>query len=170
MPKPLCRMKYLAHLEHDRDRISELTRAAFDRNLADRFRLRGHDAHRHRAWRRRSRLGPFGDHHRAAEGPRNDSCGHTWDLVKLSFDQGVGLTPGDVYWAWVNRDSGIVDEWDMMLQSMKPEERPIEVLFHDYRRFGGLLISTRREMRGKTQLIRLDDIQVSPDVPKGIFE
>ena len=58
----------------------------------------------------------------------------------------------------------------MMLQSMKPEERPIEVLFHDYRRFGGLLISTRREMRGKTQLIRLDDIQVSPDVPKGIFE
>jgi len=108
--------------------------------------------------------------HRAAEGPRNDSCGHTWDLVKLSFDQGVGLTPGDVYWAWVNRDSGIVDEWDMMLQSMKPEERPIEVLFHDYRRFGGLLISTRREMRGKTQVIRLDDIQVSPDVPKGIFE
>jgi len=25
-------------------------------------------------------------------------------------------------------------------------------------------------MRGKTQLIRLDDIQVLPDVPKGIFE
>ena len=69
MPKPLCRMKYLAHLEYDRDRISELTRAAFDRNLAYRFRLRGHDAHRHRAGRRRSRLGPFGDHHRAAEDP-----------------------------------------------------------------------------------------------------
>jgi hypothetical protein len=107
---------------------------------------------------------------REAAGERTDSCGHTWDLVKLSFDQGVGLTPGDVYWMWVNRDTGIVDEWDMHLQSMKPEEPPLSVLFHDFKRIGGVLLSTRRELRGKNSFIRLDDVQVLPEVPKGAFD
>jgi hypothetical protein len=108
--------------------------------------------------------------HREAVGERTDSCGHTWDVVKLSFDQGVGLTPADVYWMWVNRDSGLVDEWDMHLQSMKPEEPPLSVYFHDYRRIAGLLLSTSREVRGKNQTIRLDDLTVSSEVPAGAFE
>jgi len=102
-------------------------------------------------------------------GEKSDACGHTYDLVKLSFDK-VGLTPGDVYWMWVNRDSGLVDEWHMKLEGSKPEDEPSAVLFHDYRRFGGLLISTRREIKGKNQFIRLDDITVSSEVPKGAFE
>ncbi len=108
--------------------------------------------------------------HRTYDGERTDSCGHTWDLVKLSFDAGVGLTPGDVYWPWINRDTGVVEEWDMKLQSMKPEEPALQVFFHDYRRIGGLLISTRREVRGRGQVVRLDDVQILPDIPKGAFE
>ena len=108
--------------------------------------------------------------HRTNDGERTDSCGHTWDLVKLTFDQGVGLTPGDVYWPWINRDTGIVEEWDMKLQSMKPEDPPLQVMFRDYRRIAGLLISVRREVRGKNQIVRLDDVQILPDVPKGAFE
>jgi hypothetical protein len=107
--------------------------------------------------------------HRTYDGERTDSCGHTWDLVKLSFDQGVGLTPGDVYWPWINRDTGVVEEWDMKLQSMKPEEVPLQVMFRDYRRIAGLLISVRREVRGRNQIVRLDDLQILPDVPKGAF-
>jgi len=107
--------------------------------------------------------------HRSSEGERTDSCGHTWDVVKLSFDQGVGLTSGDQYWAWINRDTGIVDEWDMRLQSMKPEDPMLEVIFHDFHRVAGLLISTRRELRNKNQSIRLDDLKVSTDVPAGAF-
>jgi len=107
--------------------------------------------------------------HRSAEGERTDSCGHTWDVVKLSFDPNAGLTPNDQYWAWINRDTGLVDEWDMRLQSMKPEDPLLEVVFHDFRRANGLLISTRREMRNKNQSIRLDDLKVSSDVPAGAF-
>jgi len=107
--------------------------------------------------------------HRTYDGERTDSCGHTWDLVKLTFDQGVGLTPGDVYWPWINRDTGIVEEWDMKLQSMKPEDPPLQVMFRDYRRIAGLLISVRREVRGKNQIVRLDDVQILADVPKGAF-
>jgi hypothetical protein len=108
--------------------------------------------------------------HRTYEGERADSCGHTWDLLKLTFDQGVGLSPGDVYWPWINRDTGMVEEWDMKLEGTKPEDPPIQVMFRDYRRIAGLLISLRREVRGKNQIVRLDDLQILPEVPKGAFD
>ena len=108
--------------------------------------------------------------HREAAGERTDSCGHKQDVVKLSFDEGVGLTPKDQYWMVVNRDSGLIDEWDMKLQGSQPDAQPQPVLFHDYRRFGGMLLSTRREVAGKDQFIRLDDITVAAEVPKGSFD
>lgn len=93
--------------------------------------------------------------------------GQTYDVVKLSFKE-VGLTPNDVYWMWVNRNTGLVEQWHMKLQGTKPEEEPSVVTFRDYRRFGGLLISTKREMKGGTT-IRLDDISVTKTVPGGAF-
>lgn len=101
-------------------------------------------------------------------GEKTNECGQTHDLVRLSFDK-VGLTPGDVYWMWVNRDTGLVDEWHMKLEGSKPDDAPTPVLFHDYRRIGGLLISTRREIKGRNQFIRLDDVTVSATVPTGAF-
>lgn len=106
---------------------------------------------------------------RESAGEKKDDCGRTLDGVKLSFDSGVGLTPGDVYWMWVNRDTGLVDEWHMRLQSAKPEDAPGEVVFRNYKRIGGLLLSTRREYRGRNVVIRLDDVEVRPDVPAGAF-
>ena len=99
--------------------------------------------------------------HREYTGEKTDACGHTWDVVRFSFDN-VGLTPGDVYWMWVNRDTGLVDQWHMKLEGSKPEDEASIVDFKDYRRFGGLLISTRREIRGKGQAIKLDDVSVTP--------
>ena len=107
--------------------------------------------------------------HRESAGERTDSCGMKWDVVKLTFDAGVGLTPQDQYWMWVNRDTGLVDEWDMKLTGSKAEDPATRVYFHDFRRVGGLLLSTRREIRDKNQEIRLDDVVVSSDVPAGAF-
>lgn len=105
---------------------------------------------------------------REYSGEKSDACGTVHDVVRFSFDK-VGLTPGDVYWMWVNRDTGLVDQWHMKLEGSKPEDEPGIVLFHDYRRFGGLLISTRREIKGRNQFIRLDDVVVSRTVPAGVF-
>lgn len=99
---------------------------------------------------------------RSAEGERTDSCGHTWDLVKTTLE-------GDVAWAWINRDSGIVEEWDMRLKTAPPDDPPVQVMFRDYARFGGVLISTRREVRNKNQIVRLENLKVTSDVPKGAF-
>lgn len=102
-------------------------------------------------------------------GEKTDAAGRMYDVVKFTFDN-VGLTPGDTYWMWVNRDTGLVDEWHMKLQSAKPEDEPSVVLFRDYRRIGGLLISTKREIKGRNQFIRLDDVTVSETVPAGAFK
>jgi hypothetical protein len=99
-------------------------------------------------------------------GERSDSCGRVWDVVKLTFENGA-IVPGDTYWAWVNRDTGIVEEFDMKVQATEP--RPTEVLFHDFRRVGGLYISTRREVRRGGQFVRIDDLQILPAPPKGAF-
>jgi hypothetical protein len=106
---------------------------------------------------------------RSSLGERTDACGHKWDVVKVIFEQGANVQT-DVYWAWINRDTGIVEEWDMKLQGAPANELPVEVFFHDFRRVGGLLISTRREVKGKNQVVRLDDLQVLPEVPKGAFD
>ena len=101
-------------------------------------------------------------------GEQTSACGTVHDVVKFSFSN-VGLTPGDVYWMWVNRDTGLVDQWHMKLQGSKPEDAPGVVLFHDYRRFGGLLISTKREMQGRGTFINLDDVVVRREVPADAF-
>jgi hypothetical protein len=107
--------------------------------------------------------------HRTALGERSDACGRKWDVVRVIFDQGPGV-PTDVYWAWINRDTGIVEEWDMKLQGTPADAPAVEVFFHDFKRVAGVLISTRREVKGKSQTVRLDDLKISAEVPKGAFD
>lgn len=45
-----------------------------------------------------------------------------FDRLALSFDN-VGMTPGDRYWVWVERNSRRVTRWDMVLQGAPPEPR-----------------------------------------------
>ncbi|MEA2237627.1 MAG: hypothetical protein QOC81_2351 [Thermoanaerobaculia bacterium] len=106
---------------------------------------------------------------RSAMGERTDACGRKWDVVRIIFDQSPGV-PTDTYWAWINHDSGIVEEWDMKLAGTPADQLPVEVFFHDFRRVGGVLISTRREVKGKNQIVRLDDLVILPEVPKGAFD
>jgi len=107
--------------------------------------------------------------YRTSMGERTDACGRKWDVVKVIFDQGPNV-PTDIYWAWINRDSGLVEEWDMKLAGSPADEHPVEVFFHDFKRVGGALISTRREVRGKNQTVRIDDLRILAEVPKGAFE
>jgi len=106
--------------------------------------------------------------HRTSEGERTDAAGHKWDVVRVTFDPILEITY-DV-WAWINRESGLVDEWDMKAPGAAASDPPVEVFFHDFRRAGGVLISMRREVKGKNQIVRFDDLQILPETPKGAFE
>lgn len=102
---------------------------------------------------------------------KTNACGATHDILKLSFDQGVGLTSGDQYWAWVNRDSGLVDYWEMLLQGSKDSTRDRSIL-RNYERIGGLLLSTVREFEkteGPRTRILLQNVKILSSVPSGAF-
>ena len=58
----------------------------------------------------------------------------------------------------------------MKLAGSNPNEGAVTVTFRDYRRVGGLLISTKREIASKKQTVRLEELQVLPEPPKGAFE
>ena len=42
--------------------------------------------------------------------------GTTWDVVELAFGSGIGLTSNDRYFGYVNRDSGLMERWEYVLQ------------------------------------------------------
>lgn len=107
--------------------------------------------------------------HRSSEGERTDSCGRTWDVVKLTFDPSRGFAPGDIYWFWINRDTGVVEEWDTK-SGTAPDDPLLQVVMRDYRRVGGLMLSTRREVKNKNQTLRFDDLQVLAETPKDAFK
>jgi hypothetical protein len=106
--------------------------------------------------------------HRTSQGERTDAAGHKWDVVRLTFDPSLEINY-DV-WAWINRESGLVDEWDMKASGAAVTDPPVEVFFHDFRRVAGVLISMRREVKGKNQIVRFDDLKILPETPKGAFE
>ena len=107
---------------------------------------------------------------RAYDGPRSDTNGHTWDLLKLTVEVKPGNPPAGVYWPWINRETGLVDEWDMLPAGLVAGQPPIEVRFSDYRKIAGLLISVRRDLRPAIQTVRFDDLQILAAPPKDAFK
>lgn len=93
----------------------------------------------------------------------------TYDVVQLSFD-GVGLTPGDRYWAYVNRDTGLMDRWAYHLQSMGPQDEPTAWEWLGWQRYGDVLLApTRRQVNGDREL-SLAPIEVLESVPAERFQ
>jgi hypothetical protein len=106
--------------------------------------------------------------HRISQGERTDAAGHKWDIVRLSFDPSLEINYN--VWAWINRETGLVDEWDMRAPTAAVTDQPVEVFFHDFKRVAGVSISMRREVKGKNQTVRFDDLQILPETPKGAFD
>ena len=65
----------------------------------------------------------------ASEGEAREGS-QAFDRLGLSFDENVGLTPGDRYTLWVDRASSRVDRWEMLLQGKQPP--PVRVDWRDW--------------------------------------
>jgi hypothetical protein len=64
-----------------------------------------------------------------------------WDKLLLTFD-GVGLTPKDRYWVWVNRASGLVDRWEFVLKGEKTAPVPFE--WKGWKAYGRIRLADER--------------------------
>ncbi|MBI2214057.1 MAG: hypothetical protein HYU52_10460 [Acidobacteria bacterium] len=95
--------------------------------------------------------------------------GRSYDVVKLTFDN-VGLTPGDIYWPWIDRESGSVDRWDMLLEGMKRDDPKRVFRFSEWKTIGGIRFSTvRTSDDGKTRIL-LQNIDVQREVPASALD
>ena len=84
--------------------------------------------------------------------------GKACDVVELSFEQ-VGLTPGDVYRAYVSRESGLMIRWTYTLQSGRTGDWE-----WDYTDAGpGIKLASNHRSPDGTQ-IRMGTVVASPQV------
>lgn len=97
--------------------------------------------------------------------------GNTYDKLHLSFGN-VGLTPGDEYWAWINRDTHLMDRWAYLLQAAPGEQRATEPTawrWQGWQKFGKIMLApTRAQVTGDRKL-ELSDIAVFDTLPDSVF-
>ena len=72
--------------------------------------------------------------------------GTVYDKLHLSFNE-VGNTPGDEYWAYINRETRLMDKWVYLLQLREGQDERSrgEWKWNGWSRYGDILLSAERE-------------------------
>lgn len=94
--------------------------------------------------------------------------GETYDVLALSFE-GVGLTPGDRYWLWIDRESGLLDRWAYVLEDQPPDSEPAAWRWEGWQRHGGIMLAPRRVQVGGDRVLDLSPIAVHETLPESVF-
>jgi hypothetical protein len=89
-----------------------------------------------------------------------------WDKVALTFD-GVGLTPKDKYWVYVNRETGLVDKWEYILKGGPGPATPY--LWKGWVRYGKILLAGDRVNPKDGTRIYFPVLEAPPTVPDTAF-
>lgn len=95
--------------------------------------------------------------------------GERREVLGLAFE-GVGLTPGDRYWVYVDPDSGLVTHWAYRLEDMERDAEPVAWRWEGWREVGGVMLSPRRVRVSDDRLLELWPLAVRRDVPEGLFD
>lgn len=98
--------------------------------------------------------------------------GTTCDLIKVSFES-VGLTPGDHYWAYVNRQTHLMDRWAYFLERYEGKPNLDKATPWNWRRWesvGGVKLARDKLRVGENAKIHFPVLQVLPQVEPRVFE
>lgn len=99
-----------------------------------------------------------------------DSSASGEDVVRLSFE-GVGITPGDQYWVYIDPESGRVNRWAFRLQGHPPDHVPQPIRWTDYKSIdthaGTITVSERKVRNGSVTYT--DNVSVPEELPEGAF-
>jgi len=99
--------------------------------------------------------------------------GSMCDIVRVTFDN-VGLTPGDTYWAYIDRSSHLMTRWGYILEGdRKDNPDPKETIYdwNDWTDFGPLKLSTDkvRTGDGRNVEIRFRNVEATDAFPAKTF-
>ena len=93
--------------------------------------------------------------------------GQTWDKILLTFE-GVGLTPKDKYWVFVNRKTDIVDRWEFVLKGA--DTPPVPFTWTGWAEHGGVLLPNDHMNPNDGTRIHFPVLEVPASVPDEVFE
>ncbi|NBB74951.1 MAG: hypothetical protein GVY35_14955 [Bacteroidetes bacterium] len=101
-----------------------------------------------------------------------DSSDAQHDVIKLTFGE-VGLTPGDTYWLYVDKETGRLDRWAFHLQGM-PDDAPARAYdWTDYQSFdvpeGTVHLAARKPSVSGGGGLVFPTLDVPSDVPATMF-
>jgi hypothetical protein len=94
--------------------------------------------------------------------------GQNYDVLTLSF-QGVGMTPGDRYWVYVNKQTNLVDRWGYVLQNQPANSQPTQWLWQGWGPVGPILLAPTRTQVGGDGKLEFTDLAVVDNLPDSIF-
>jgi hypothetical protein len=94
--------------------------------------------------------------------------GTVYDKLHLSFES-VGLTPGDQYWAYINRETGLMDRWSYFLESYDEDKEPTQWQWLDWRPYGGIQLSSMRRKVEDENERPLGEIAVFEHLDAAVF-
>jgi hypothetical protein len=103
---------------------------------------------------------------RTLEAPRVIE-GRRCEVMRLSFDR-VGLTPGDVYWLFIDPATDRIVRWEMVLEGQAPP--PKVTSFEDYRAIGPLLLAHDHKNDDGQKRIVFEDTRALTDVDESAFD
>lgn len=83
------------------------------------------------------------------------------DKLNLTFE-GVGRTPQNMYYVWVDKESRLVSQW-AYYPSTEAEEPRFTMPWMEYNKHGEIMLSASRGERG------MEDIMVFTELPESVF-
>lgn len=92
--------------------------------------------------------------------------GKSLEKIQLRFD-GVGLTPKDLYWAYLDPETGIMERWSFVLDGAKAE--PTVAVWNGWVECGGVKLSTEKTVLGKGQRILFEDVECPAEIRDALF-
>lgn len=101
-----------------------------------------------------------------------DSSTAEHDVLHLTFGD-VGLTPGDQYWLYVDKDSGQLDRWAFHLEGMPDDAAPRHFAWTGDRTLsapdGSVTLATRKEAVGADQALLTNELALPSSPPDDAF-
>ena len=95
--------------------------------------------------------------------------GTSYYKLKLTFE-GVGLTPGDTYWAYVHPETHLMERWAYFLESYEEGREPTHWKWTDWGRYGGVMLSPQRIKVDDGSERGLGQLAVFDHLPDSVFE
>lgn len=97
----------------------------------------------------------------------DEGGGETYDVLELSFAAGVGLTPKDRYWLYVNQRTHLIDRWEYVLTGQKPP--PQGSTWESWTSIGPLQFSLARRFAGKPVMLRFENVAAPATMDEAVF-